>query len=288
VSYVLIVINHGTDKENKMEIHTSKYNGIETFNTLIELANSISKVMPSILFKPASYQKYGVPENQYPNGVCRGMQVFYKSDTNAYIGTIMIEGNWNEPKYEITSINITDGRNSYGIDGQYKQSIHAKNIVRIAKKVFKPFTFDQIANRANRKFRQEVDAIGSKIGWEIRGATCNEYELFKDDLENLYHLDYKPKSDKFKQVMEYIVANKEKIDKYHNYDPPHYFVLIASDKVQYRLCDQSKSEPFTVANKDALPDDIKGKMFVLDITDQQTFVEEIGLKENDGAYWVLA
>jgi hypothetical protein len=29
-------------------------------------------------------------------------------------------------------------------------------------------------------------------------------------------------------------------------------------------------------------------LFVLDITDKTTFVEEVGLKENDGAYWIIA
>jgi hypothetical protein len=29
-------------------------------------------------------------------------------------------------------------------------------------------------------------------------------------------------------------------------------------------------------------------LFVLDIGDKQSFVEDIGLKENDGAYWIIA
>jgi hypothetical protein len=43
-----------------------------------------------------------------------------------------------------------------------------------------------------------------------------------------------------------------------------------------------------VPNKDALPEENKGKLFVLDIGDKQSFVEDIGLKENDGAYWIIA
>jgi hypothetical protein len=29
-------------------------------------------------------------------------------------------------------------------------------------------------------------------------------------------------------------------------------------------------------------------LFVLDIGDKKDFVEDIGLKENDGAYWIIA
>jgi hypothetical protein len=109
-----------------------------------------------------------------------------------------------------------------------------------------------------------------------------------DDFENLFHMDYKPKNTKFKQMMEYVMANKEKIDKYRKYDPDHYFVLVKDNEVQYRLNSAKGEQPRKVPSKDDLPDDIKGKLFVLDIGDKQSFVEDIGLKENDGAYWIIA
>ena len=94
-------------------------------------------------------------------------------------------------------------------------------------------------------------------------------------------------------MVDYALANKEKIDKYLNYNPDFYFVLVKDDKVEYCLRQNQAGQtlfpnPTTVASKDELPDDIKGKLFVLDITDKRDFVEDIGLKENGGAYWVIA
>ena len=103
-------------------------------------------------------------------------------------------------------------------------------------------------------------------------------------------MGYEPVNPKIKNMMEYAVNNKEKLDKYLNYNPNYYFVLVKDDKVEYCLC-QNKTffpNPTTVASKDDLPEDIKGKLFVLDITDKKDFVEDIGLKENDGAYWIIA
>ena len=82
--------------------------------------------------------------------------------------------------------------------------------------------------------------------------------------------------------------NKANIDKYRNYKPPHYFVLVTNNLVQYKLMGDKQVEPFTIQSKDELPDDIKGKMYVLDITEGKDFVEDIGLKQNDGAYWIIA
>jgi hypothetical protein len=267
----------------------SLYNGLHTFDCLIDYVEQVKKVVPEMVFKPCETHTWNIDKELYPNGIINSFRVYPADDLNNYIGTIGVSDYTTEkPKYGITCININDGRNSYGIDGQYKYSIHAKNMVRIAKKVLKPFTFDQIADRCKQAFRNNVDSLGNSMRWELRQKTCDGYQHLIADFENLYHMGYNPKDSKFKQMMEYIMENKVKIDKYMNYDPDHYFVLVQDDKVQYRLNSLKGDTPHTVQSKDALPDEIKGKLFVLDIGDKQSFVEDIGLKENDGAYWIIA
>ena len=274
------------------KIQTVKFNGIDTVEFLSNIMNDITKVMPDISFKQHNINTWRADKDEYPNGVCDSVYAFHSTDLNNHIGILEVSNYCNnsdthKPKYGITSINITDGRHSYGGEGAYKYSIHSKNIVRIAKKVFKPFTFDQIADRARRNFTNSVDSIGNNMRWELRQNTCDSFEHFIDDWENLFHSGYAPKNAKFKIMMEYAVANKPKIDKYLNYNPDHYFVLVKDNEVQYRLNTAKGEQPLTVQSKDALPDEIKGKLFVLDITDKQQFVEDIGLKENDGAYWII-
>lgn len=274
-----------------MNEHTivSKFDGVDTFGGLADLGNAILKVIPDIVIKHGDVNTYSVDKNLYPNGVVYNFMVYHNTDLNNHIGKLAIE-NWHQkaPKFVIQSININDGRNSWGVDGEYKSSIHAKNIVRIAKKVFKPFTFEQIAHRSSQTFTRKIESIGQGLSWELRQNTCHDYQHFLEDWENLYHMGYTPKNDKFKRMMEYVMENKAKIDKYHNYNPNHYFVLVKDDCVQYRL-NIAKNEPcITVPNKDALPEDIKGKLFVLDISESKDYVEDVGLKENDGAYWIIA
>jgi hypothetical protein len=287
---VLIVINHGIDKEKKMSdnIKTSKHFGIDTVDTLIELKDMIAKVVPDIVFKSGDINKWGLDKDKYPDGICMGFQVFHITDTNNAIGSIDVNCYNDKPKYGISSLNITSGRNSYGIHGQHKYSIHPKNIVREAKKAFKPFTFDQIADRHRHDFVSKINSISNTMNWELRSNICDGYEHFIDDLENLHHMGYTSKNEKFATMMDYVIQNKEKIDKYKHYNPIHYFVLVKDGEVHYRLNLAKNEPPIKLPSKEALPDDIKGKLFVLDITDKQDFVEDIGFKENDGAYWIIA
>ena len=277
--------------DNKIE--SVKFQDVDAVKALIDLADAISKVVPEVSFKPCNFNTWGVVKDLYPNGICDGLHVYHASDTNNHIGVIEVSNYYGNSehlkvKYGITSINIDDGRHTYGGEGAYKYSIHAKNIVRVAKKVFKPFTFDQIADRARRKFRQEVDSIGSRATWNMRNNTCSDIDVFKDDLINLHEKGHIFRSPKVAKMVEFLVNNQEDIKKYVNYNPDHYFVLVKDNEVQYRLNSAKGAEPYKLPNKDALPDDIKGKLFVLDIADKQSFVEDVGLKENDGAYWIIA
>lgn len=275
------------------KIQTVKFNGKDTVEFLSNIMNDVAKVLPSISFKPHNINTWGVVKKEYPDGVCDSVFAFHSSDLNNHIGILEVANYYNnndrhKPKYGITSINIDDGRHTYGGEGEHKYSIHSKNIVRIAKKAFKPFTFDQIADRARRKFNQEVDSIGSRATWELRHNTCHDIDIFQDDLLELHYQGIKFKNPKIAKMAQYVADNQEHIKKYVDYAPDHYFVLVKDNEVQYRLNSTKGQMPFVVPSKDALPDDIKGKLFVLDITDKQEFVEDIGLKENDGAYWIIA
>jgi hypothetical protein len=275
------------------KIQTVKIKDIDTVEVLSDLMNDIAKIMPDISFKPYNINTWGIVKDDYPNGVCDGVYAFHSSDLNNHIGILEVSNYYNnseshKPKYGITSINIDDGRHTYGGEGAYKYSIHSKNIVRIAKKVFKPFTFDQIADRAKRKFNQEIESIGSRATWNMRNNTCSDIDVFKDDLINLHEKGHTFRSPKVAKMVEFLVNNQEDIKKYVNYNPSHYFVMVKHNEVQYKLMEHKQATPFIVPNKDALPDDIKGKLFVLDIADKRSFVEDVGLKENDGAYWIIA
>jgi len=275
------------------KIQTVNINGIDTVEYLSNLMNDIAKVMPDISFKHHNINTWGIVKEEYPNGVCDGVYAFHSSDLNNHIGILEVSNYYNnsdrhKPKYGITSINIDDGRHTYGGEGAYKYSIHSKNIVRVAKKVFKPFTFDQIADRARRKFRQEIDSIGSRATWNLRNNTCSDIDIFQEDLIELHYQGHNFVNPKVEKMVAFLVNNKTEIDKYLNYNPDHYFVLVKDNEVQYRLNSLKGESPRVVPSKDQLPDDIKGKLFVLDITDNQDFVEDVGLKENDGAYWIIA
>ena len=171
------------------DVKASRFNGIDTVDYLIDLANQVSKAVPDISFKlNGGLNNWGIDKEKHPDGVCESLKVFHADDLNNHIGVIDISNYYrlaDKPKYGISSININDGRDTYGENGQHKHSINIKNIIRVAKKVLKPFTFDQIAVRHKREFENNIDSLRNNMNWQLRQNVCDGYQHLIDDIENL-------------------------------------------------------------------------------------------------------
>jgi len=251
-------------------------------SNLVALAKDIQSAIPNLSYKPCDISTYNMPD-EFKQGVCFGLKIYHADDPNTQIGEI--GKHRYDGKYTITNRNIDDGRYGYGGMGQMKQSIHAKNIVKIAKKTLAPITIFQHIESCKRNYEQAVQSLRNKWSWEVNQKTNGAFNLAYEDMLYLHSTGYTPKSPTFKNAMEYLVTNREQIDKYHDYKPVTYFVWVKANEVQY-IKDGTK-DVVKLANKDDLPEDIKGKMFVLDITDGKDFVEGVGLRENESSYWVM-
>jgi hypothetical protein len=95
---------------------------------------------------------------------------------------------------------------------------------------------------------------------------------------------YTPKNKAFAEAMEYVVASKEEYERNESYDPDRLFIWIKPDCVVYGECEEKAQQ---VASTDELPEDVRGKLFVLMVSDKDTFIDEVGMKAGDNKFWVI-
>jgi hypothetical protein len=251
---------------------------------LIAIANDIQKAIPEVQFKQGELYTYNIPEECKPVGVTQSLDVYFEDDPNNRIGVLGID-RYND-KYFITNRNIPDGRRRYGRgEGETKESKHAKNIINIAKKTLKPLNILQVMDGCKRDFEQNINSIRTKWSWEVNRKTDDAFKVAYEDMIHLKSIGYEPRSPKFKNAMEYLYENRANIDKYSNYDPQYYFVWLKPNCVEFITRGENVSK--RVASLNDLPEQIRGKMFVLDISDEKQFIEDVGRKENKTAYWVM-
>jgi hypothetical protein len=85
------------------------------------------------------------------------------------------------------------------------------------------------------------------------------------------------------QAIAYAVEHKEEVEKYYNYKPKKCMIWVRPNSVVYEI-DKVLNQVNTTAE---LPEDLRGKLFVLDVTDKGQFIEDVGVKQDTGIYWVL-
>lgn len=224
------------------------------------------------------WRKGGTLEN-----TANRLNIFHESASSMPIGTIGCD--IHSGKFFISNDNITDGRSVYRHQGQFKESKHIKNIVRVAKKTLAPLTFQQIMRKLSDQFNRQVTNIGQEKQHEFRKNTHIDFDNFCAEIHHMIAIGYEPLNTRFKHAYDFIKNNDEVITKFHNYDPNHTFVFLSNDKVLYKH--KTEVVPRMAVNRSLLPEHIVGKMAVLDITDTRTYMDGIGLKENDNAYWIL-
>ena len=252
---------------------------------LIALANDIQKAIPEVQFKQGELFTYNIPEECKSDGVVYSLDIYFEDDPNNRIGVIGVE-RYNE-KYFITNRNIEDGRHQYGRgEGETKSSKHPKNIVSIAKKTLKPLNILQVIESYKREFEQHINGYRNKWSWEVNRRTNDAYKVAYEDMIHLKSIGYEPRTQRFRDAMDYLYANRANIDKYSNYDPHYHFVWVKPNCVEFIA--KGEKESIRVASIDKLPEQIRGKMFVLDISDEKQFIEDVGRKENKTAYWVMS
>jgi len=264
------------------ELDLTPFEDVNIYTAVLELKSAIEKVMPSFTYR-GNREEFEYRKNSKFENVINRLDICHIDFPDVVIGSIGME--LYDKKYFIANENIKDGRNVYRYNGQVKASIHLKNIVRVAKKTLAPFSFKQVADKASRNFSSAVNNVRSTHKNDMRIRANLDFEVLVKEVMHMKESGYTPLHMRFKEVYDYVTENKDSIDKYYNYDPEHYFVWITAKGVQFKR--NLDTEPTIVKSVDDLPENIRGKMFVLDISDARTFVEDVGLKENDSTYWVM-
>lgn len=247
-----------------------------------ELKEALSKKMPNITF--------GYETQSYRTGKEHATGIYRK--LNVYDGTMMIgeigDSGGNPIKYYVASPNIKQGRYHYRIgmaDAKMKQSIHLKEVLKVAVTALAPLTFKQAMEESYNSFRRNVQNFSWDKMSNIKNRTSQSYELLKDDAVELFKQGFQFSNSNLTQAVQYIAENQDYIKKYWQYDPKHYGVWITDKGVQYRIKDDT--EIYSVATKADLPEEILGKICILDIMEAKKFTEDLGYKESDQCYWIV-
>ena len=267
-------------------IQYEQFNGETMASETIKLMNEIKKKQPLLQFIPSktNVSKIYVHDTSPPTTVYTTLDAFYNSEPNNRVGQIAYDGQ----QYIVTSRLIENGRYSHwsGSEHRSKKSKHIKNIIKEAVKFLLPIQFNEIWEESDTKFQRELSNRTQQIRNSIINKTrIDPTALFKEFV-HMYATGYTPITQEFRDALTFTIEKQAEIEKYVDYKPTTYMVWVKGNSIQYS--DKMTNEPATVDSIDKLPEDIRGKMFVLDVSEVNNFIEDVGMKTQEKQYWVIA
>ena len=262
----------------------SEYLGVNVCKEVLELMHEVKKKTPLLQFTAGSNRTSFFDDAVPPNRVevKTSLLVHDINDPDKSIGSI---GYDTEEKFWVRSRLIKNEKYGRWNKTQYhsKFSKHMKNIVKEAVKALKPADYEEIKEEHEGYVNSQIDMFARRLVAKTNASIkLDTLELFPE-LLHMHNTGYTPANPKIAQAITYAVENREEIEKYFRYNPKKVMIWVRPNSVVYQ-----EGEQITQVNTTAeLPEKLRGKLFVLDVTDKGQFVEDVGMKQDTGIYWVL-
>jgi hypothetical protein len=262
----------------------AQFLGQNVAQEVLDLMSEVKKKNPMLGFEIGG-NRYSFFDDQDPPQrveIKLSLRVHDISDPSQDIGSIGFD---HDGKYWVRSRLIQNEKYGHWNKSQHesKYSKHMKNIIKEASRTLKPFTYAEVKQEQSGNIDRHINERCR----QMRHKAAQKVELkFADLFTELLHLSYTgytPKSPKVAEAMQYAVANKEELEKFYDYNPKRCMIWVRPNSVVYELDKETKCVN-AIAD---LPEDLRGKLFVLDVTDAGQFVEDVGIKQENGIYWVL-
>ena len=261
-----------------------EYLGEKVILQTLELMDEIKKKNPMLQFKVGGNRLY-INDPDGANArleLKTSLDVFDTSDADKRVGAIGFD---TDGKYWVRSRLIRNEK--YGrwntSQHQSKSSKHMKNIVKEALKALKPLGYEEVKNEYEGSMDRIITARSNQTVGRANSHMRMDFSSVFPELLHMHYTGYTPATPKMAQAIAYAVENKEDLEKYYNYNPRKCMIWVRPNSVVYEI-DKELKQVNTTAE---LPEDLRGKLFVLDVTDKGQFVEDVGIKQDTGIYWVL-
>jgi hypothetical protein len=263
--------------------HEHFYENIPVYKPqTLDLLNAIKKKRPELIVVGGARQRGHYTSEGVQVYTYRELSLAYANLPTQVVGAVGYDGE----VYTVNSRLIENAKYSAwsSYDHHTKKSKHMNNIVKEALKYLLPTQLKEVVEESVNTFDRHISDIRQNAIFAMRGKLGNISPVLRDELFHMVAQGYVPKNKEFAEAMKYVVDSKEDFDRNENYNPERAFVWIKPEGVVYK---RGKNDAISVPNTDALPEEIRGKLFVLMVSDKDVFIDEVGMKAGDNKFWVI-
>lgn len=227
----------------------------------------------------------------YYNG--KGYRVFaelgiaFKDAPDLLCGSLSIEaGNAaDEIQYVVTSDRIENDKFASHSDGYHrKQTKDFVKAVKTALQYVKATPFEELRQNLGTRCHDALSAIRTPAYDKLYSAASISRQPVLDEVSNMIRMGYKPVTPNFKAAVDLIVNEGAELNATANYKPRPCFVWAKPDRVEYQI---EGNEKVIVYDLQHVPEEIRNKVSVLQIGNENQPIRDVGVKVSPTMYWLF-
>ena len=263
-------------------------NAVPVLPKLKKFYDEVKHKYPSITFVLSKYPSIMTfnskdPDVEYP--VYGSIDIAFSDATDIIVGALYYETDKNgNDRYGVISDRISNEKYS-----QWHKSYHSKctknfkSAVKNALQYIKPTQITDLNNPSSvRNFINE--SINEVARDKLNEAMRIPIADLKTEIQMMIASGYVPKTPKFVNAFNMVRDEGEELARIENYKPDMVFVWLKPDRAEYIGKDGSPMVAHTV---EELPEELRNKIAVLQISEINHPIMDVGMKVGDTKYWVF-
>lgn len=189
--------------------------------------------------------------------------------------------------YIVSSDKIQNERFSTHSSGYtQKKSKDMAKMVKVARQYLMPFQFAEIQVAAEFAVNNSTERIRS----DARAKLSRKLNIAQTDIateiENMIATGYAPLTPAFKEAIAMMQAEGAELRRLSNYKPRLCFLWSKQNSLAYRYTDSSEP-PVEITDMNDLPENLRNKLSMLNIAEQNSAIPDVGVRTDNSCFWVF-
>lgn len=167
-----------------------------------------------------------------------------------------------------------------------KKSKDMTKMVKVARQYLMPFQFAEIQAAAGFVVNNSTERIRS----DARAKLSRKLNILQTDIatevENMIATGYAPLTPAFKEAIDMLQAEGVELRRLSNYMPRLCFLWSKQNSLAYRYTDSSEP-PVEITDMNDLPENLRNKLSMLNIAEQDSPIPDVGVRTDNSCFWVF-
>ena len=248
----------------------------------MELKFKRPEFMP-IIWGVAEYKNHNHDRMAYTK-LC----IAHKDSPDIAIGFIYIEQDkeWKYTVFGVHSKRIKNAKFSESSEGFCKAHTQKfTNAMKNARQYLKEQTVEELAKEWNGRAENALSEIRESGRYIYRQVGNIDLEAVFKEIKHMVSMGYTPVTAEFTKSLTLYKDKEQEIQELTNYKPRRCFVWLKPTTVEYMFADDKQQ--VIAKTVEEVPEEIRNKVAVLQISEENTAIKDVGQRVSPTTYWVF-